>query len=86
MKIYIKNMVCQGTKKFVLREIKNLGLNLKSFESDVMEFQSELSPHESEVLILSLRKYGLEAAQRKNGRPRSANSVNMEVADDISYK
>lgn len=86
MKIYIKNMVCQGTKKFVLREIKNLGLSLKSFESDVIEFQAELSPHESEALILSLRKYGLEAAQRKNGRPRSANSVNMEVADDISYK
>lgn len=79
-------MVCQGTKKFLLREIKNLGLNLKSFESDVMEFQGELSPYESEVLIHSLRKYGLEAAQRKNGRQRAANSVNMEVADDLSYK
>lgn len=72
-------MVCQGTKKFVLREIKNLGLNLKSFESDVIEFEGQLSPHDTEMLMLSLRKYGLEAVKRNNLIFRSANSVNMNV-------
>lgn len=59
MKIYIKNMVCQGTRKFVLMEIKKLGLNLKSLESDVMEFQGELSPSEELALEFRLGKYGL---------------------------
>jgi hypothetical protein len=63
MKIYIKNMVCQGTRKFVLMEIKKLGLNLKSLESGVMEFQNELSPSEEVTLEFRLGKYGLETAR-----------------------
>jgi hypothetical protein len=66
MKIYIKNMVCQGTRKFVLMEIKKLGLNLKSLESDMMEFQGELSPSEEVALEYRLGKYGLETVREVN--------------------
>ena len=54
MKIYIKNMVAQGTRKFVLMELKKLGLRLISFESGEMVFQDELSAHESAALEKSL--------------------------------
>jgi hypothetical protein len=63
MKIYIKNMVCQGTRKFVLMEIKKLGLNLKSLELDVLEFQGELSPSQEVALEYRLGKYGLETVK-----------------------
>jgi hypothetical protein len=66
MKIYIKNMVCQGTRKFVLMEIKKLGLNLKSLESDVMEFQGVLSPSEEVALEFRLGKYGLVTEREGN--------------------
>lgn len=60
MKIYLKNMVCQGTKKFVLLEVKKLGLKLKSFESGSIEFRKDLSIDEERQLEFSLGKYGLE--------------------------
>ena len=60
MKIYIKNMVAQGTRKFVLMEIKKLGLIFTSFESGEIEFKKDLSSMEAEALVYSLRKYGLE--------------------------
>lgn len=60
MKIYIKNMVAQGTRKFVLIELKKLGLKLKSFEAGELEFRNELSPAETIALEKSLSKYGLE--------------------------
>jgi hypothetical protein len=60
MKIYIKNMVCQGTRKFVLMEIKKLGLKLSSFIAGELDFQKILSPSEKESVELSLKKYGLE--------------------------
>jgi hypothetical protein len=66
MKIYIKNMVCQGTKKFVLMEIKKLGLNLKALESDFIEFQGELSPSEEFALGFRLGKYGLVTEREGN--------------------
>ena len=65
MKVYIKNMVCQGTRKFVLMEIKKLGLSLVSFESGEIEFQNDLSPLETSELEYKLRKYGLEMLSGK---------------------
>lgn len=64
MKIYIKNMVCQGTRKFVMMEIKRLGLKLISFNSGAMEFYGELSPFETCALVSSLNKYGLKVSFR----------------------
>lgn len=60
MKIYIKNMVCQGTRKFVMMEIKRLGLKLISFDSGELEFFGELSAMETCALESSLNKYGLK--------------------------
>lgn len=68
MKIYIKNMVCQGTRKFVLQEVKKLGLRLKSFEPDVIEFYHELTQEEINALICSLKKYGLEVSSVNNNQ------------------
>lgn len=64
MKIYIKNMVCQGTRKFVMMEIKRLGLKLISFNSGALEFYGELSPFETCALVSSLNKYGLKVSFR----------------------
>jgi hypothetical protein len=33
MKIYIKNMVCQGTRFFVIQELEGLGFKYNTFES-----------------------------------------------------
>jgi hypothetical protein len=60
MKIYIKNMVAQGTRKYVLTELKKLGLKLISFESGELEFENDLSFEQGSALEISLRKYGLE--------------------------
>lgn len=60
MKIYIKNMVCQGTRKFVLIEMKKLGLKLSSFIGGELDFQRNLSDLETKSVESSLKKYGLE--------------------------
>jgi hypothetical protein len=60
MKIYIKNMVCQGTKFFVLYELEKLGLRYRSFELGEIEFGEDLSLAQMNRLDESLRKYGLE--------------------------
>ncbi|HEX2920042.1 MAG TPA: hypothetical protein VHO50_02635 [Bacteroidales bacterium] len=66
MRIYLKNMVCQGTKKFVLLELKNMGLKLKSFESEQIEFKKDLSKDEELLLQYNLKKYGLEIHVEKD--------------------
>jgi hypothetical protein len=60
MKIYIKNMVAQGTRRFVLAELKKLGLKLLSFDFGEMEFEDQLSEAEISAVEISLGKYGLE--------------------------
>lgn len=62
MKIYIKNMVCQGTKKYVLLEVKKMGLNLKSFEAAELEFSGDLSQSQMIALDYRLSRYGLETS------------------------
>lgn len=70
MKVYIKNMVCQGTRKFVLMELRKMGLNIKSFESDEIEFQKELSCEERHQLIKALGKYGLSVIPEKTNHKK----------------
>src|SRR5512133_2072141 len=60
MKIYIKNMVCQGTKFFVLYELEKLGLKYRSFQLGEIEFIEDLSLAQMTKLDELLRKYGLE--------------------------
>lgn len=60
MKVYIKNMVCQGTKFFVRYELERLGLKYRSFELGEIDFFEDLSLEQMSKLDESLRKYGLE--------------------------
>ena len=60
MDIYIKNMVCLGTKLMVLNELGKLGLNYKTFEFGKLEFEKTLSQSEIQDLESSLSQYGLK--------------------------
>jgi len=66
MKIYIKNMVCRGTRSFVIRELEELGFKYNNFESGVIEFEENLSPSERRKLYQSFQQYGLEVKFVKN--------------------
>ena len=43
MTVEIKNMVCQGTKSFVIQELEKLGLKYHRFELWTIEFKEDLS-------------------------------------------
>ena len=60
MKIYIKNMVCQGTSSFVLLEMRKLGSNFKTFKLGEIDFEGDLSSDEINELHNSMATYGLE--------------------------
>jgi len=60
MTVEIKNMVCQGTKTFVIEELEKLGLKYHKFESWTIEFKEDLSFTEMRKLGDSLYQYGLE--------------------------
>jgi AraC family transcriptional regulator len=66
MKLYIKNMVCKGTKVFVLNELERLGLNYTKFELGEIDFEKDLSSAEVKRFDQSLHKYGLEITFRKS--------------------
>jgi hypothetical protein len=66
MKIYLKNMVCQGTRFFVLHELERLGLKFKTFELGEIDFVNDPSLEDLKNLDQSLRKYGLEISTGKN--------------------
>ena len=76
MRIYIKNMVCQGTRKFVLMELKKLGLIPEALEMDEIVFRDELSGLEINALRSSLMKFGLEITDQK---------VNQNWKHNIAY-
>ena len=60
MKIYIKNMVCQGTRFYVLNELRKLGFKYNTFEFGELDLREDLSLPEIQELDNSLRKFGLE--------------------------
>jgi hypothetical protein len=66
MKIYLKNMVCQGSRIIVLHELERLGLKFKTFELGEIDFDNEISREELKKLDISLRKYGLELSNGEN--------------------
>jgi hypothetical protein len=66
MKIYIKNMVCQGTGIFVLHELERLGHKYNTFEFGELDFEGDLTLSEIKKLCQSLRKYGLVLTFSKN--------------------
>jgi hypothetical protein len=72
MTVKIKNMVCEGTKSFVIQEMERLGLKYYKFESWTIEFKEDLSLSEMRKLGDSLYQYGLEVTFRK--RPAFENA------------
>jgi hypothetical protein len=60
MKIYIKNMVCQGTKVLLIKELEKLDFKCRSFEGNEIYFENDLSLKEINLLDRSLDKYGVE--------------------------
>jgi hypothetical protein len=60
MKIYIRNMVCRGTRPLVAQELYRLGFKYKTFASGELYFEKNLSQSEIEDLGRSLDQFGLE--------------------------
>lgn len=60
MKIFIKNMVCNGTRSFVIKELEGLGITYNTFKSGVIEIVEDLSRADRKKLDQSMQQYGLE--------------------------
>ena len=60
MKIFIKNMVCNGTRSFVIKELEVLGITYNTFKSGVIDLVEDLSRADRKKLDLSMKQYGLE--------------------------
>jgi hypothetical protein len=60
MKIFIKNMVCQGTRSFVIKELEELGISYRTFKSGVIDLVEDLSKSDRIKLDESMQQYGLE--------------------------
>ena len=41
MKVNIKNMVCNGTRFFVIEELERLGFKYNAFASSIIDFKEE---------------------------------------------
>jgi hypothetical protein len=59
MKIYIKNIECQGTRFFVIQNQGNLGYN--TFKLDKMNSVNDLSSADKEEIVKSLQENILES-------------------------
>ncbi len=87
MKIYIKNMACQGTKFFVLLEMEKLGIKFSTFELGEIEIEDDLTLVEIRRLDNSLRKYGLEVVFRKSKLVSEIrNLLNDVIEDNVNLK
>ena len=67
MKIFIKKMVCNGTRSYVIQELEELGFKYSTFESGEIDFVKELSKSDKNKIDQSLQKYGLELSFEKRG-------------------
>ena len=87
MKINIKNMVCQGTKFFVLLEMEKLGIKFNRFELGEIEIEDDLTLLEIRRLDNALRKYGLEVVFKKSKLvSKIRTTVNDLIDSDINLK
>jgi hypothetical protein len=87
MKIYIKNMVCQGTKFFVLLEMEKLGIKFNKFELGEIEIEEDLTLLEIRRLDYALRKYGLEVQFKKSKLVSKIRTIITDMIEkDINIK
>lgn len=82
MKIYIKNMVCLGTKSFVIKELEGLGYNYSSFESGEIDFEVNLSRTERKKLDQSMQQFGLELNYRRSDLLSKIRNTIHNLADN----
>jgi hypothetical protein len=66
MKMHILNMVCLGTKTFVLKEFEKLGIKFSRFEMSEIELEEDLTLPQINILDHALRQYGLEVVFKKS--------------------
>jgi len=59
MKIYIKNMVCRGTRLLIIQELERLGFSYNAIELEMIDFKKDLSLNELNELYQALNQYGL---------------------------
>lgn len=59
MKIYIKNMVCRGTRLLIIQELEILGFSYNAIELGMIDFKKDLSLNELNELDQALNQYGL---------------------------
>ncbi len=60
MEIFIKNMICHGSKVIVLFELRKMGLDYISFDLGKIELVRDLTPVELDKLDSTLTRYGLK--------------------------
>jgi hypothetical protein len=82
MKIFIKNMVCQGTKSFVLLEMRKLGLTCKTFKLGEVDFDDDLPGELIKELDNSLRKYGLEVTFSESKLVSEIRNVILDLVEN----
>ena len=66
MKIYIKNIVCHGTRLLIIQELKRLGFNFRSFESGEIDLEKDLSLSEIKIIHDTLHEFGLDVIFMRN--------------------
>ena len=59
MKIYIKNMVCRGTRLLIIQELERPGFSYNAIELGMIDFKKDLSLNELNELYQALNQYGL---------------------------
>jgi YesN/AraC family two-component response regulator len=80
-------MVCQGTKPYVLLELRKLGIRFSKFELGEIELESDLSITEIRKLDDSLRQYGLAIMFRKSKIvEKIRNTIHDLVKENINLK
>jgi hypothetical protein len=82
MKIYIKNMVCLGTRSFVIEELEGLGFNYNTFESGEIDFEEDLSRAERKKIYKSMQQYGLVLSFGKSNMISKILNVIHNLADN----
>jgi hypothetical protein len=84
MKIYIKNMVCLGTRSFVIQELEGLGFNYNTFELGEIDFEENLSRAERKKLDQSMQQYGLELSYGGSDLLSKIRNVIHNLADNYN--
>lgn len=82
MKIIIKNMVCLGTKSFVIQELEKLGIKYLKFEANEIEIENDLTLPEIKRLDHAFRQIGLEIVIKKSKLVRKIRNIIHDMIEN----